>query len=223
MSNPVLTKNMARQLTRRQTIKATASTLAVAGGASSASADDDPPTGAVIDEGHSADYPRYGYQRTNDGEWAVAEPINIHARVPGERAALSVVTDSFTGVSNIDWTRVFPDLPTKAWDQDEQALVTPDYSFRRPQMGDKWVHVHIWEVDEDRIAIHAHRDVIALTASHFHGSDHYDKAARTVTDQFLTHGWQEQTPYTINYDLDDEHRDQWGETGDVKVMWTRSS
>lgn len=206
-------------------IKATASTLAIAGGANSASADDEPPTPteAVIDDNHSADYPRYGYQLTNDEEWAVAEPINIHAQVPGERAALSVVTDTFTGVSNIDWTRVFPDLPTKAWDQDQQALVTPDYSFRRPQMGDEWVHVHIWEVDEDRAAIHAHLDMVAFTASYFHRSDHYDKAAHIVTDQFLTQGWQEQIPYSINYDIDDEHREQWGATGDRKVRWTSSS
>ncbi|MCU4743609.1 hypothetical protein OB955_19540 [Halobacteria archaeon AArc-m2/3/4] len=124
---------MTRELTRREAITGTASVLAIGGSASLASADTDGPADAVLDVEHDAEYPRCVYDRTDDGEWEVSMPINIHARVPGSKKALSVVEDAFTGLANVRWTCAFPDSTAKAWDRDEEALVAPDHSFRRPR------------------------------------------------------------------------------------------
>ncbi|MFP8953880.1 hypothetical protein ACLI4Z_13070 [Natrialbaceae archaeon A-arb3/5] len=197
--------------------------MTIAGGASTVGADRKSATDAVIDADLDATYPRCVYKPNDDGERDVALPINMHARVPGAKTAESVVSDAFTGLSNVRWTRIFPDSTAKAWDREEESLVAPTHSFRRPRLGDEWVHAHIWTVDEDRAAIHAHLDVLDLTASHFHRGEYYGDAARQVTEQLLADGWQEHTPYSIDYGLDDAQLEQWGETGDVKVAWPDSS
>lgn len=98
---------MTRELTRRQAITGPASMLSIGGSASLASADADRPADALPDR-EDAEYPRCVYTQTDDGEWEVSMPINIHARVPGLKAALSVVEDAVTGLSNIRWTLAFP-------------------------------------------------------------------------------------------------------------------
>lgn len=209
------------RLTRREAITGTAGIVAAAGGASVASAGGDQPTDAVVDADREGTYPKCVYKPTEDGTWDVALPINVHARVSDEQHALDAVTDAFTGFDNLRWTRVFPDSTAKAWDRSTDELVAPDRSFRRLRLGDEWDHIHIWAVDGDRVAIHAHLDVLDLTASHFHRGDKYDEAAREVADQLRDDGWTEQTDYNIDYGVDDDRLDRWGETGDAKL--TRST
>lgn len=209
---------MARQLTRRRVLEGAAGALTVAGGTGIGRAD----SGSLSDEGigpdHDGEYPRRVYAPDDDGELEVALPINVHAHAAGATAAGSAVADAFTGWGNLRWTRVFPDSATRAWDSDAEAFVPPDRSFRYPRLGDEWTHVHVWDVDEDRAAIHAHLDVLDLTASHFHRGDHYGDAARHVTAQLRGEGWEERTPYSIDYGVDDDRRERWGETGDAKVV-----
>ena len=115
----------------------------------------------VAEEAFETDYPRCVYQPDDgDGGWTVTMPINIHVTVPGERRALAAVEAEFTGLESVRWIRIFPDATIRAWDRDRKRLVAPDYSIRRPRLGDEWTHVHVWELDADRVAIHAHLDVV---------------------------------------------------------------
>ncbi|MXV64025.1 hypothetical protein GS429_18540 [Natronorubrum sp. JWXQ-INN-674] len=211
---------MTEHVTRRQAIKGIGSTIAVASGASLASASETPADAVVdADRDDDADYPRCLYKPDEDGEWNPVLPINIHAPAPGAESALAAVENDFSGLGNLEWTRVFPDSTAKAWDSEREALVAPDYSFRRPRLGDEWNHIHIWGVDENRVGIHAHLDVIDLTASHFHRGDHYGDAAREVTDHLTGDGWRERRPYSIDYGVEPERLKRWGETGDVKLEY----
>lgn len=209
---------MARELSRRQAIKDVGRTIAVTGGTGLVSASETP-ADAVVDADRDGDggYPRCLYKPNDDGEWNPVLPINIHARVSGSQSALDAVEDGFSGLSNLEWTRVFPDSTAKAWDGERDELVAPDHSFRRPRLGDEWNHVHIWAVDENRVAMHAHLDVIDLSASHFHRGDHYGDAAEEVANHLTADGWQEHTPYSIDYGVDDDRLERWGETGDRKL------
>lgn len=173
---------------------------------------------AVRATDRETDYPRCVYQPDGDGSWHVTMPIAIHAVVPGERRALTVIEDAFTGLENPRWTPVFPDTTTGAWDPTVESLVPPDYSVRRPRLGERWTHVHAWEVDGDRVAVHAHLDVIDREYDYFHRGDHYDVAARQVREQ-LSSDWRRETPYSIEYGVDEEKRADWGETGDTKLEY----
>lgn len=191
--------------------------MAVAGGAGLASGSEEP-TDAVVDVDRDGDYPRCLYKPNDEGEWHPTLPINIHAHVPGSTSALAAVEDGFSGLSNLEWTRVFPDSTAKAWDREGETLVPPDHSFRRPRLDDGWNHVHVWGVDEDRAAIHAHLDVVDLTASHFHRGDRYGDAAGNVAAHLTADGWGERTPYSIDYGVDEDRLESWGETGDAKLV-----
>lgn len=209
---------MARELTRRRAIAGLGSALAVGGSAGAAGASEQPEDAVVdIDRNGDAGYPRCLYKPDADGGWNPVMPINVHARSTGDASAVNAIEDGFSGLSNLEWTRVFPDATAKAWDADEEALVPPDHSFRRPRLGDEWNHVHVWAVDEDRAAIHAHLDVVDLTSAHFHRGDHYDDAAEEVANHLSGDGWSQRTPYSIDYGVSDGRREAWGETGDVKL------
>ena len=191
---------------------------AAVGGAAVASAETNP-ADAVVDEEREADYPRCLYKPDDDGEWYPALPINVHARASGPESALDAITDGFTGLDNLEWTQIFPDSTAKAWDDDDGTFVPPDRSYRRPRLGDEWNHVHLWAVDDDRVALHAHLDVLDLTASHFHRGDHYDDAAEEVADHLREAGWRERADHEIEYGVDDDRRKSWGETGDTKLVY----
>ncbi|ELY61207.1 hypothetical protein [Natronolimnohabitans innermongolicus] len=208
------------RLTRRQAIAGAGGALAV-GTATGVAAGNEEPVDAVVeaDRNGEHDYPRCLYKPNDDGEWRPLLPINVHARASGESSALEAVDDAFSGLGALEWTPVFPDATAKAWDPDEDALVAPDYSYRRPRLGDEWNHVHIWGVDDDRVAIHAHLDVIDLAASHFHRGDHYGDAADEVVDHLLDEGWTAETPYEIDYGVDDDRLERWVETGDAKLRY----
>lgn len=210
---------MARQLSRRQAIAGVVGAASIGTGASVAGADADPALDAVLDADRDAAYPRCVYKPTDDGGWDVALPVNVHARATGDRSALAAVEDAFTGLGNVRWTPVFPDSTAKAWDRREETLVGPDRSYRRPRLGDGWAHVLVWAIDDRRVAIHAHLDVLDLAASHFHRGDHYDDAARRVTKAMVEDGWRERSPYEIEYGVDDDRLERWGATGDAKVEW----
>lgn len=210
---------MDRTPTRRQTIAAIGSAVAVSTAASaSASAQ---PTDAVVDADRDGedDYPLCLYKPDDDGEWQPALPINVHARADGSKPAFEAVEDGFTGLGNLEWTPALPDATAKAWDPEAEELVPPDASYRRPRLGDEWDHVHVWRVDDDRAAIHAHLDVLDLTASHFHRGDHYGEAAVDVVAHLTGEGWSERTPYDIDYGVEDARLERWGETGDVKLEY----
>ncbi|MDQ2052771.1 hypothetical protein RBH26_20215 [Natronolimnohabitans sp. A-GB9] len=209
---------MDRRPTRRQTIAGVGSVVAV--GATGVASGSERPVDAVVgaDREGDGDYPRCLYKPDDDGEWTAALPINVHVRASGDEPALERVEDAFSGLDTLEWTPAFPDATAKAWDAEEDAFVPPDASYRRPRLGDEWNHVHVWGVDDDRVAIHAHLDVIDLTASHFHRGDHYDEAADEVTDHLREAGWEERTPYDIDYDVTDDRLERWGETGDTKLV-----
>lgn len=211
---------MARTLTRRRAIAGLGSAAAVGSAASVASASERPEDAVVdVDRNGDTDYPRCLYKPDDDGEWNPVMPINVHARASGDASAVDAIEDGFSGLSNLEWTRVFPDATARAWDGEEEALVPPDHSFRRPRLGDEWNHVHVWAVDENRAAIHAHLDVIDLTDSHFHRGDHYGDAAGELTAHLRGDDWDERTPYSIDYGVSDGRREAWGETGDVKLEY----
>ena len=211
---------MARDPTRRGVIAGFGSALVVGGSASVAGASERPEDAVVdIDRNDDADYPRCLYKPDADGEWNPVMPINVNARATGDVSATDAIEDGFSGLSNLEWTRVFPDATAKAWDADEEALVPPDHSFRRPRLGDGWNHIHVWAVDENRAAIHAHLDVVDLTSTHLHRGDHYDDAADEVVDHLSGDGWDRRTPYSIDYGVSDGRREAWGETGDSKLEY----
>lgn len=114
---------------------------------------------------------------------------------------------------------MLPDATAKAWDAADESFVPPDYSYRRPRLGDEWNHVHIRGVDDDRVAIHAHLDVVDLTASHLHRGDHYGAAAEEVADHLREAGWDRERPYEIDYGVADDRLEGWGETGDAKLVY----
>lgn len=206
-----------RTPTRRQAIAGIGSTVVV--GATSTSADTGP-TDVVIDaDREGEDYPRCLYKPDDDGEWYPALPINVHAHASGAEAALEAVEDGFTGLGNLEWTPALPDATAKAWDPGAEELVPPDASYRRPKAGDEWDHVHVWRVDDDRVAIHAHLDVFDLTASHFHRGARYGEAAADVAAHLTGEGWTERTPYDIDYGVEDARLEGWGETGDAKLEY----
>jgi hypothetical protein len=208
-----------RKPTRRQTIAGIGSAVAV-GTAASASASAQP-TDAVVDADREAenDYPLCLYKPNDNGEWHPALPINVHARADGSESALEAVEDGFTGLGNLEWTPAFPDATAKAWDPETEELVPPEASYRRPKAGDEWDHVHVWRVDNDRAAIHAHLDVFDLTSSHFHRGAQYDEAAADVVAHLTGEGWSERTPYDIDYGVEDARLERWGETGDAKLKY----
>lgn len=179
------------------------------------------PADAVVDADREDEdgYPRCLYKPNDDDEWHPALPINLHARADGSASALEAVEDAFTGLGNLEWTPVFPDATAKAWDPDAEELVSPDASYRRPQLSDGWEHVHVWRVDDDRAAIHAHLDVFDPTSSHFHRGDRYGEAAAAIASYLTGEGWSERTPYEIDYGVEDDRLERWGETGDAKLRY----
>ena len=206
--------------TRRETLVAAGSAVAVGATAGLAGAEETPADAVVdLERDGDADYPRCLYKPDSDGEWNPLMPINVHARDASDRAALATVEDAFSGLDNLEWTRAFPDDTARAWDREDEALVPPDHSFRRPRLGDEWNHVHIWAVDEDRVAIHAHLDVVDLSASHFHRGARYGDAAAEVAAHLTDDGWERETPYSIEYGVSDDRREKWGDTGAVKLVY----
>ncbi|NGM69928.1 hypothetical protein G6M89_13055 [Natronolimnobius sp. AArcel1] len=218
---------MGRDVTRRETLVGIGSAVAV--GASTRPARAETVTEAdasdIVEHDLETEYPTCVYKRDDDGEWRVSMPINVRVRVPGDQPALAAVEAEFTGVTNLEWTQLLPDSPTRAWDDRREELVKPALSVRRPRLGDGWAHVHVWPVDAERAAIHAHLDVFDLSSSYFHRGDDYDEAARAVSRQFTDEGtaslnpadWDLQTPYSIDYGVEDERLERWGETGDRKL------
>ncbi|WP_255682020.1 hypothetical protein [Natrinema sp. SYSU A 869] len=174
---------------------------------------------AVLETEWETDYPRCVYQPDGDGGWDVTMPITMHVAVPGEQRALTAIEAEFTGLENPRWTRVFPNAETVAWDSDSEELVAPNYSVRRPRLGDEWTHVHIWELDADQVAIHAHLDVIDLEYAYLHRGAHYDVATRQVREHLTANDWRRETPYSIEYGVDEEKRATWGPTGDTKLEY----
>ena len=206
--------------TRREAIVTVGTALAVGGGPTLAGASESPADAVVdLERDGDTDYPRCLYKPNDEGEWNPVLPINVHARDASDGAALATVEDGFSGLGNLEWTRFFPDATARAWDGEEETLVPPDHSFRRPRLGDGWNHVHVWAVDDDRVAIHAHLDVVDLTASHFHRGARYDDATDEVAEQLAGEGWRTETPYSIDYGVSDDRRDRWGDTGDVKLVY----
>ncbi|NUC72976.1 hypothetical protein HTZ84_11755 [Haloterrigena sp. SYSU A558-1] len=211
---------MTPELTRREAVAGIGGAVAVGSAAGPASASDSPADAVVdLERDGDADYPRCLYKPDSDDEWNPVLPINIHAQDSSDGAALSTVEDGFTGFGNLEWTRVFPDATARAWDGERGELVRPDHSFRRPRLGDAWNHVHIWAVDEDRVAIHAHLDVVDVTASHFHRGDRYGDAAAEAAAHLAGEGWETETPYSIEYGVEDDRLERWGDTGDVKLIY----
>lgn len=209
---------MDRNPTRRQTIVGIGSAVAIGAASASASAQ---PTDAVVDADRDGenDYPLCLYKPNDNGEWHPALPINVHARADGSESALEAVENGFTGLGNLEWTPALPDATAKAWDPEAAELVPPEASYRRPKAGDEWDHVHVWRVDDDRAAIHAHLDVFDLTASHFHRGAQYGEAAADVVAHLTGEGWTERTPYDIDYGVEDARLERWGETGDAKLEY----
>ncbi|QCS43163.1 hypothetical protein [Natrinema versiforme] len=202
--------------TRREAIAGIGTALASTGGASVVTGAADP--SSVPEADRESDFPRCVYQPDGDG-WAVTMPINMHVTVPGERAALAAIEDEFTGLENPRWTRVFPDSEAGAWDSDGEEFVASDVSVRRPRLGDEWNHVHVWEVDADRAAVHAHLDVIDLEYDYFHRGARYDAATREVRAHLAADDWRRETPYSIEYSVDEGKREDWGATGDTKLEY----
>ncbi|EMA39707.1 hypothetical protein [Halobiforma nitratireducens] len=212
---------MARPLTRRQAIASIGGTMTLSATGASATATAEPDgieAESIVETDLEATYPKCVYKRDDD-EWGVSMPINVHAVVPGEKRAIAVVEDQFTGLTNLEWTPVFPDSATRAWDDGAAELVRPALSIRRPRLGDEWVHVHAWPVDANRVAIHAHLDVFDVTASHLHRGDYYGDAAEGVAAQFSSDDWTSDTSHEIEYGVDSERADRWGETGDTKIEY----
>ncbi|RKD95134.1 hypothetical protein [Halopiger aswanensis] len=211
---------MVRTLTRRQAIVGVAGSAVGAGRASAADGEPLPEStrASVVDADRETDYPRCVYA-LEDGTWTVAMPVNVHARVPDDvgRDALAAVADAFTGASALRWTSALPDSRVAAWDRDADELVAPDLSVRRPRLGDEWAHVHVWAVDETRAAIHAHRDVFDLAASHFHRGAQYGAAARDALAQLRENGWRNRDTYSIEYGVAEDRLERWGETGDSRA------
>ncbi|WP_049925177.1 hypothetical protein [Halopiger goleimassiliensis] len=205
-----------RRPTRRQVVGALGSAAIFGSGTAVASGDDR--TDAVLDLERDATYPRCLYKRSDDGEWYPALPINVHVRAAESESALERVVRSFSGLDGLEWTSFLPDATARAWDDDQRDLVPPDRSVRRLRFGDEWNHVHCWDVDDERVAIHAHLDVLDLSASHFHRGDYYGEAAREVADLLTADGWQERRPHHIEYGVDDERLERWGETGDLLLV-----
>ena len=211
---------MARRLTRREAIAGFGSAVAFGAGASTVGGDR---PDEIVERELDGDYPRCVYKRDDDGDWRVSMPINVRVRVPGGRSALAVVEEEFRGLSNLEWTRRLPDSPTRAWDDRREELVEPALSVRRPRLGDEWNHVHVWPIDADRAAVHAHLDVLDLTASHFHRGDRYRDAAAAVSDHFATDRWRRVSPYSIDYGVDSSRLERWGPTGDRKLEFEGES
>ncbi|QSW98364.1 hypothetical protein [Haloterrigena alkaliphila] len=209
---------MTPDLTRREAMAGIGSAVAVGASAGLAGAQESPAE-AVVDADREGDYPRCLYKPDGDGEWNPVLPINVHARDSSDGAALATVEDAFAGFSNLEWTRVFPDATARAWDRERERLVPPDYSVRRPRLGDEWTHVHVWDVDDDRVAIHAHLDVFDPSSSHFHRGDHYGDAARAVADHLGDEGWTVERDYSIEYGVGEDRLERWGDTGDLKLTY----
>lgn len=169
--------------------------------------------------GRETEFPSCVYQPDDEGRWTVTMPINMHVAVPGDRDAVAAIEAEFAGLENPRWTQVFPDTAVRAWDTDSQALVAPDYSVRRPRLGDEWTHVHAWRVDADRVAVHAHLDVLDREFEYYHRGDHYEAATRRVRSHLSGTEWRRETPYSIDYRTDAETRTAWGETGDTKLEY----
>ncbi|WP_226481696.1 hypothetical protein [Natrinema amylolyticum] len=203
--------------TRREAIAGIGTSLATVGGAGVVAGPAD--SASVPEADRETDYPRCVYQPDGDGGWDVTMPISTHVVVPGERRALAAIKAEFTGLENLRWTRAFPDAETAAWDSDGKELVAPDYSVRRPRLGDEWNHVHVWELDADRVAIHAHLDVVDLEYEYLHRGAHYDVAARQVREHLPANDWRRETSYSIEYGVDEEKRANWGATGDTKLEY----
>ncbi|AFO58337.1 MULTISPECIES: hypothetical protein [unclassified Natrinema] len=165
------------------------------------------------------EYPNCVYQPDGDGDWSVTMPINMHVTAPGEQRALAAIDAELAGLENPRWTRVLPDAPTAAWDSDGGQLVAPDRSVRRPRLGDAWTHVHVWELDADRVALHAHLDVIDLEYAYLHRGDAYHAATRRVREHLSVSNWRRETPYRIEYDVEAARRADWGPTGDTKLEY----
>ena len=142
-------------------------------------------------------------------------PVNVHAHAPGERRALAEVKERFTAPSGWRWTQFFPDSTARAWDGATGELVDPDYSVRRPRLDDGWNHVHAWELDADRVAIHAHLDVLDPEAKYLHSGDDYHVATRQVRDLFTAGDWTATTPFDIEYGREAD----WDETGDTELRY----
>lgn len=204
------------RITRRGAISRIGTALAAAGGASVVTGTAD--SASVLEADRDSDYPRCVYQPDGD-EWTVTMPINMHVTVPGERRAVAAIEAEFVGLENPRWTRVFPDAEAAAWDSDGEELVGPDVSVRRPRLGEGWNHVHVWAVDADRAAVHAHFDVIDLEYEYLHRGAHYDAATRQVRTHLSADDWQRETPYSIEYGVDEEKRAGWGATGDTKLEY----
>ncbi|QCW03990.1 hypothetical protein [Natrinema pallidum] len=164
-------------------------------------------------------YPHCVYQPDGDGGWSVTMPINMHVTAPGEQRALAAIDAELVGLENPRWTRVLPDAPIAAWDSDDDQLVAPDRSVRRPRLGDAWTHVHVWELDADRVALHAHLDVIDLEYAYLHRGDGYHVATRRVREHLSGDNWRRETPYRIEYGIEAETRADWGPTGDTKLEY----
>ncbi|AEH38771.1 hypothetical protein [Halopiger xanaduensis] len=211
---------MTPRLTRRQAIVGAGSSLAGVGVADGEPLpDSEPDAAAVADADRETDYPRCVYM-VKDGAWTVAMPVNVHARVPDDAGVdpLAAVTDAFTGGSALRWTSALPDSKVAAWDRNAGELVAPDFSVRRPRLGDGWAHVHVWAVDDARAAIHAHRDVFDPAAAYFHSGAQYGAAARDALAQLRENGWRSRDAYSIEYGVTEDRLEQWGETGDSKAM-----
>lgn len=220
---------MTRELTRREAVAGIGSAVAFGVGASTTSgapdadADADPDTDADIIEADleaENDYRKCVYKRTDDdGEWGVSMPINVHVRVPGDRPALAAVEAEFGCLSGLEWTQLFPDSPARAWDAERAELVGPALSVRRPRLGDEWNHVYGWPVDADRVAMHAHLDVLDFSSSHLHRGDYYRDAAREVSEQFTGSRWDRVEPDDIDYGVESSRLEHWEATGDRKLAF----
>lgn len=198
---------MTPEVTRRRALEGIGGALAVAGarrGRRPRSA----PAG-VSEADRTSEFPRYVYQRGEDGGWHPTMPVNLRAYATGGRAALDAVTERFSGPSGWRWTQFFPDATVRAWIGE---LTAPDYSVRRPRLGDGWNHVHAWALGPDRVAIHAHLDVVDAGARYLHSGDDYHVAARQVRELFTDGDWTA-TPFSVEYGREGD----WGETGDTEL------
>lgn len=202
---------MPGEITRRRALRGVGSALVVTAGTASARRDAAP---AGISAGdRESEFPKYVYQPGEGDRWRAALPINVRVRAPGSRRALAGVRERFTGASGWRWTQFFPYSTARAWDGAAGELTPPDYSVRRPRPGDGWNHVHAWELDRDRVAMHAHLDVVDVDAEYLHSADDYRVATRQVRELFTSGGWTA-TPLSVEYDERD-----WGETGDTELRY----
>ncbi|ELY69927.1 hypothetical protein [Natrinema versiforme] len=204
------------RITRRGAIAGIGTALAAAGGASAVT--EAVGSESVLEADRESDYPRCVYQPDGDG-WSVTMPINMHVTVPGERRAVAAIEAAFVGLENPRWTRFFPDAETAAWDGDEEELVGPDVSVRRPRLGEGWNHVHVWAVDADRAAVHAHLDIVDLEYEYLHRGAHFDAATRQVRAHLAADDWRRETPYSIEYGVGEGKLEGWGKTGDTKLEY----